>query len=138
MKNVVQEFVINFSFSENYRGVLEHYARNENDLTQGGNQGRNLVNDFIEYLYQENSDAWSDEELSEHAEKIVEDFLEGIPNIYDEDIAKNIPLFWDWIEDFWEKENFYETMRNAQHRAYKEFLLNLLVRLLIHIDKHFK
>lgn len=138
LKNVVQEFVENFSFSEDCQGIAEHYARNENDLTQENHQGRSLVLDFIEYISQENEQYTSNAELLEMVENLVDTFLDGVPNMYDEDIAKNIPLFWNWIEDFWDKESFYDTMRATQQRGYTEALNELIAELLLFLEKNVK
>lgn len=123
MKNALQEFLNDFSFSDNYKFLLKHYTK-DSDLW-GSLPESFLSKDNLFY------DVDMDSEISEEIiDKIKEydefwDFLDGTIDIWYTDLIESIELFWDWIEDFWDKDNFYQNIALGQSNAYIEALTEL-------------
>lgn len=115
MKELVRKFIEKYQVPEDYKCVKEHYSKKYDD--------KNIVEDFLnEGLLLEIDDISKNniEKIEKFNDYI--DFTDWITDIYNEDLIKNIELFWEFIETFWDKDNFYENLMNWQNKAYQEFL----------------
>lgn len=120
MKNIAKKFIENYQAPEDLSFLLKHYLK-DNDKWLN-----TLVEDFIyENLLFDIEDL-----TKENIEKISNfesyiDFYDGAVNTYNEDLIKNIELFWDFIETFWNKDEFYENLINWQKIAYEKILVDI-------------
>lgn len=120
MKNIAKKFIENYQAPEDLSFLLKHYLK-DNDKWLN-----TLVEDFIyENLLFDIEDL-----TKENIEKISNfesyiDFYDGTVNTYNEDLIKNIELFWDFIETFWNKDEFYENLINWQKIAYEKILVDI-------------
>lgn len=117
MENAVWEFIENFSFSDKYKFLLEHYNRGEHEA--------HLIKAYLSTEYLFYNITLSSEVSHEIIEKIKKwennsQFLEDAADIYKEDLVLSIQLFWNWIDDFWTKEDFFPNIARGQFIAYGE------------------
>lgn len=120
MKNIAKKFIENYQAPEDLSFLLKHYLKDNYKWLN------TLVEDFIyENLLFDIEDL-----TKENIEKISNfesyiDFYDGAVNTYNEDLIKNIELFWDFIETFWNKDEFYENIINWQKIAYEKILVDI-------------
>lgn len=51
--------------------------------------------------------------------------MDSVVDIYKSDLTDNIELFWEWIDEFGDKDNFYKNIAIGQSNAYIEALTEL-------------
>lgn len=120
MKNIAKKFIENYQAPEDLSFLLKHYLK-DNDK---------WLNTLVEDFVYENLLFDIEDLTKENIEKISNfesyiDFYDGAVNTYNEDLIKNIELFWDFIETFWNKDEFYENIINWQKIAYEKILVDI-------------
>jgi len=110
MKELVKKFIEKYEVPENLKFLLKHYKNN-------------LINDFIDdnLLFDINEINKENIETISNFDSYI-DFIDWNIDTYNADLIKNIELFWEFIETFWDKDNFYENLMNWQNKAYQELL----------------
>ena len=137
MKDLAKKFIENYEAPEDLNFLLSHYLKdNDKDWLW---ERKTLIEDFIF-----NNLLFDIEDISEeNIEKISNfenylDFIDWTINIYHEDLNKNIELFWDFIETFWDKDNFYENLMNWQRKAYEKILVDIKEKFVIFLKEQLK
>ena len=120
MKNIVKKFIENYQAPEDLSFLLKHYLKDSDEN----------LNTLVENFIYENLLFDIEDLTKENIEKVSNfesyiDFYDGAVNTYNEDLIKNIELFWDFIENFWNKDNFYENLINWQKIAYEKILVDI-------------
>lgn len=127
-KELTKQFIETYKLPEELSFLLEHYRKHENDIhTKDNDKNWNLMEDFItEYLiedFEKQIDKKDIEKIENYYD--YESFFDGNVDIYNEDLIKNIELFWDYIETFWNKDDFYNNLMNWQKIAYEKLLIDI-------------
>ncbi len=124
MKDLVKKFIETYEAPEDLNFLLRHYLKdNDKDWLL---ERKSLIQDFIfDNLLSdiENINKENIEKISNFEDYL--DFIDWTINIYNEDLNKNIELFWDFIETFWDKEEFYKNLMDWQRKAYEKILIDI-------------
>ena len=118
----IGEFLKTAKFSAEYNALNRHYIANNNSEAEE-NSERDLAKDFLENAYEYGIKFGVDtEDEKEKIDQYLNEYADDRVDIYNEDLYANITRFWDWIEDFWDKDTIHTKLMSAQSLAYREVL----------------
>jgi len=119
IKNLVNEFVEKYEFNNDNKCILEHYWK-KYDLE---NPKKELIKTFLfeNVLFEiEEIDKEIIKKINNFDDYIS--FYDWVIDIKNYDLIRNIELFWNFIDAFWNKDDFYKNLMKWQEKAYREWL----------------